>query len=58
MLLSRRIGSVRQMLAAARGLAEGDVEQHVEVRNRDEVGAMAHAFSNMIDYLHATAAAR
>jgi methyl-accepting chemotaxis protein len=57
LLIARRIVSgVRQMLRAAEGLAEGDIEQRVDVPNRDEVGAMAKAFARMIDYLRATAA--
>ncbi len=54
---NRIVGGVRQMLTAAQGLARGDVEQHVEVRNTDEVGAMAQAFEGLIEYLHVTAAA-
>ena len=38
------------MLRAARGLAQGDIEQHITVRSRDEIGAMAVAFEEMIAY--------
>jgi methyl-accepting chemotaxis protein len=51
LLVSRRIvGGVRQMLTAARGLAKGEVDQHVDVRGRDEIGEMATAFTMMIEY--------
>jgi methyl-accepting chemotaxis protein len=42
---------VRQMLTAADGIAGGDVDQRIEVRTRDELGATAEAFRRMIDYL-------
>jgi methyl-accepting chemotaxis protein len=58
LLLSRRIvGGVRQILNAAEGLAVGDVDQRIDVRGRDEVGAMGRAFTRLIDYLRSTAAA-
>ena len=49
--------AVRQVLQAAEGIAAGDLEQHVEVRSRDELGAMATAFETMIAYLKTMAAA-
>jgi methyl-accepting chemotaxis protein len=58
LLLSRQIvNGVRQMLAAARGIAQGDVEQTVEIRTRDELGETGEAFRAMIAYLDETAAA-
>jgi methyl-accepting chemotaxis protein len=58
LLQSRRIvGGVRQMLRAAKALAKGDVDQHIEVRGQDEIAAMGHAFTDMIDYMRATAGA-
>jgi methyl-accepting chemotaxis protein len=57
-LLSRRIvGGIRQMLKAAKALAEGDVDQHVDVKGRDEIAEMGRAFGDVIDYLHETAEA-
>jgi methyl-accepting chemotaxis protein len=57
-LLSRRIvGGIRQMLKAAKGLAQGEVDQQVDVKGRDEIAAMGSAFGELIDYLHETAAA-
>jgi methyl-accepting chemotaxis protein len=39
-----------QMVTAARGLADGDVEQDIALRSRDELGQMADAFRGVIDY--------
>ncbi len=50
-LSSRITGAVGQLLAAARGIARGDVEQQVTVTSKDELGATADAFGEMIDYL-------
>ena len=56
MLQSRRIvGGVRQMLKAAKALAQGEVDQHVNVGGNDEIAAMGHAFGEVIDYLRGTA---
>ena len=58
LLQSRRIvGGVRQMLTAAQNLAQGDVDQHLDVHGRDEIAAMGHAFGDVIDYLRETAGA-
>jgi methyl-accepting chemotaxis protein len=51
-VLARGISrGVNEVLAAAEGIADGDVDQHVEVRSNDEIGKMAQAFSRMIEYL-------
>ncbi|MBX5442899.1 MAG: HAMP domain-containing protein, partial [Solirubrobacteraceae bacterium] len=47
----------RQMVAAAHGLAEGDVEQEIELRSRDELGQMADAFRGVIAYQRGLAGA-
>jgi methyl-accepting chemotaxis protein len=39
-----------EMVSAARGLAEGDVDQDVTLHSRDELGQMADAFRGVIDY--------
>jgi methyl-accepting chemotaxis protein len=46
---------VRQVLVAAEGIAEGDLDQHVDVRSRDEIGQMGAAFGRMVSYLHDSA---
>jgi methyl-accepting chemotaxis protein len=52
LLLARGLsGAARQMLRAANGIAEGDVEQTIDVRSNDELGQTAAAFGRMIDYL-------
>jgi methyl-accepting chemotaxis protein len=58
LLISRQITSgVGQALAAAEGIAEGDVDQHVDIKTRDELGAMGLAFQKMIVHLRDQAAA-
>ncbi|HEY3059411.1 MAG TPA: methyl-accepting chemotaxis protein [Chloroflexota bacterium] len=42
--------SLGQMLLAARGLAEGDLEQRIDTRAQDEVGQVAAAFRDMVAY--------
>jgi methyl-accepting chemotaxis protein len=58
LLQSRRIvGGVRQMLKAAKALAGGEVDQHVDVHGHDEIAEMGQAFGEVIDYLRETAGA-
>ena len=47
---------VRQVLVAAEGIAEGDLDQQVDVSSRDEIGQMAGAFRRMVEYLRESAA--
>jgi methyl-accepting chemotaxis protein len=55
-VLSRRIvGGVRQMLSAAKALAKGDVDQHIDIHGHDEIAAMGRAFTDVIEYLRDTA---
>jgi methyl-accepting chemotaxis protein len=44
-------GGVRKMLRAAEGISEGDLEQDVHTKSRDEIGDTARAFERMISYL-------
>jgi methyl-accepting chemotaxis protein len=46
--VSRGLG---RLVAAARGISEGDVDQDVELRSRDELGDAGEAFRAMVDYL-------
>ncbi|MCW2953288.1 MAG: methyl-accepting chemotaxis sensory transducer [Conexibacter sp.] len=58
LLIARGIcGGLRQLVAAARGIAEGDVEQTVELHSRDELGEAGDAFRAMIAYLAEMASA-
>jgi methyl-accepting chemotaxis protein len=57
-VLSRQIkAGVSQMLTAAEGIAEGDLDQNVAPRSRDELGDTARAFGRMVEYLRETAQA-
>ena len=52
LLVSRGIlRGVGAVLHAAEGIADGDLDQHLDVRSRDEIGAMATAFGRMVDHL-------
>jgi PAS domain S-box-containing protein len=49
--LSRRIsGAVRQVRDAAGKLAQGELDQQLDVHTRDELGEMADAFRHMVGY--------
>jgi methyl-accepting chemotaxis protein len=51
-LITRAIvGPVKQMQHAADGIAEGDVDQNVDISSRDELGDTARSFGRMISYL-------
>jgi methyl-accepting chemotaxis protein len=43
--------SVRRMVITADAIAEGDLDQDLGVRSRDEIGALAQAFERMVAYL-------
>ncbi|HEY3061704.1 MAG TPA: PAS domain S-box protein [Chloroflexota bacterium] len=45
--ISRAVGQVEH---AARGIAEGDLDQQLDVRSKDELGRMADAFRTMVTY--------
>jgi methyl-accepting chemotaxis protein len=47
--------SVRRMVLTADAIAEGDLEQDLGVRSRDEIGALAQAFERMVAYLREAA---
>ncbi len=44
-------GGVRKMLRAAEGISQGDLDQDVHTKSRDEIGETAQAFQRMIAYL-------
>lgn len=57
-VLTRSIaGRTKKMLAAADGIANGDVDQRIDVTSTDEIGATAAAFTRMVDYLKSMVAA-
>jgi methyl-accepting chemotaxis protein len=56
--LARSISNgVMAVATAAGGLAEGDIDQKLDVRSKDEVGRMADSFHDMIDYMQDLASA-
>jgi diguanylate cyclase (GGDEF)-like protein len=44
------VGAIASLTRAARGLADGDLDQYVEVESEDELGQMARAFRSMVNY--------
>jgi methyl-accepting chemotaxis protein len=42
---------IRRVAEAARAIAGGDVQQHLEVTTRDEIGQMTESFTGMVSYL-------
>ena len=56
-ILARRMtGAVHAIGSAAKAIASGEIDQHVAVRSRDELGEMARDFESMTDYLRSTVA--
>jgi signal transduction histidine kinase len=47
----RALAPVEALTAAAREMEAGDLSQRVEVKSRDEIGDLAHAFNSMADGL-------
>lgn len=50
------VSGVKRMLRAADGIADGDIDQNVEVQTNDEIGEMGQAFQRMILYINEVAA--
>jgi diguanylate cyclase (GGDEF)-like protein/PAS domain S-box-containing protein len=49
LLFARSVaGRLRRVAIAAQGLARGELDQHMDIRSRDELGQMAAAFQDMI----------
>ena len=42
------LGPLKGLTSAIEGLAEGDLNQHVEVKSQDEMGILAQAFNRMV----------
>jgi len=44
-------GAMQQLSDAARGIAEGELDQEIAVRGTDEIGQLAEAFRAMVGYI-------
>ncbi|MBM4445229.1 MAG: HAMP domain-containing protein [Chloroflexi bacterium] len=42
---------LKSLVATSQALAEGDVEQEISIRSRDEVGDLADAYRRVVDYM-------
>ncbi|NOY89382.1 MAG: HAMP domain-containing protein, partial [FCB group bacterium] len=42
---------INKITAAAKEIAKGDVEQSIQIDSKDEIGQLANAFRNLIDYI-------
>ncbi|MCI0485960.1 MAG: ATP-binding protein [Blastocatellia bacterium] len=51
LLLRRILGPVEQLTEAARQMEKGDLSRRVEVRSKDEIGELSHAFNAMAESL-------
>jgi methyl-accepting chemotaxis protein len=51
LVASRLVRAARRLLSAAEGIAEGDLDQQIDVSAAGELGATAVAFRKMVDYL-------
>ena len=49
--ISRTIGPIRDLSSASKAVAEGKLDQHVQVKTSDEVGELSESFNKMIDDL-------
>ncbi|MBI6546835.1 MAG: HAMP domain-containing protein [Cyanobacteria bacterium NC_groundwater_1444_Ag_S-0.65um_54_12] len=55
-IAKRLVAPIRDLSLAAKRLAVGELDQHVAVSSKDELGEMARAFAQMIHYLREIAA--
>jgi methyl-accepting chemotaxis protein len=51
LVASRMVRAARRLLSAAKGIAEGDLDQRIDVSAAGELGATAAAFEDMVQYL-------
>jgi len=47
---------IRMIDEAARKIADGDIDQHIDFQTNDEIGSLANSFRNMIQYMQDMAA--
>ncbi len=48
MIISRTIGPIHKLSEASRKIAEGDLDQYISVKTRDEVGELSESFNKMV----------
>ncbi|RLB74724.1 MAG: hypothetical protein DRH03_00275 [Deltaproteobacteria bacterium] len=51
LIISRTVGPIRMLSQASKRIAEGDLDQYVQVRTRDEVGELSESFNKMVSDL-------
>jgi len=49
--VSHTVGPIRDLSRASKAIAEGKLDQHVQVKTSDEVGELSESFNKMIDDL-------
>lgn len=47
MILHRKISPINQVVTAAENIVRGDLDVHLNVQSNDEIGLLAHSFSDM-----------
>ena len=53
MVLKRMLAPVQHVVQAARGIAEGDLDIHLDASSQDEIGSLSKAFQDMVESLKA-----
>ncbi|MCD6532642.1 MAG: HAMP domain-containing protein [Deltaproteobacteria bacterium] len=48
LIITRTVGPIRKLSEASRRIAEGDLEQYITVKTRDEVGELSESFNKMV----------
>ncbi|MEA1921188.1 MAG: ATP-binding protein [Pseudomonadota bacterium] len=48
LIITRTVGPIRELSEASRRIAEGDLEQFITVKTRDEVGELSESFNKMV----------
>jgi methyl-accepting chemotaxis protein len=57
MMIRQIINPIKQMATVADGIAQGDLDQTITIKNKDEIGDMAAASTRMIAYMQQMAGA-
>ncbi len=51
LIISRTVGPIRMLSQASQRIAEGDLDQYIQVKTRDEVGELSESFNKMVSDL-------